>query len=81
MNEVMYEEIVEAQDPINGHSSVEEKAEITADQILDHLKNGMSRKQINEKYKFNSAEKKLIWNHPALKGVKKGTPIRFNFVG
>lgn len=49
-----------------------EKRKIVLRDILAMLKEGKSRKEINEYYELNPREaKEVLWNHPKLKGVKK----------
>lgn len=49
-----------------------EKRKIALKDILAMLKEGKSRKEINEYYELNPREaKEVLWSHPKLKGVKK----------
>lgn len=44
--------------------------QISISAILEDLKNGMSRKDINAKYAFNPLEEKAVWKHEKLKNKK-----------
>lgn len=49
-----------------------EKRKIALKDILAMLKEGKSRKEINEYYELNPREaKEVLWSNPKLKGVKK----------
>lgn len=48
-----------------------EKRKIVLQNILAMLKEGKSRKEINEYYELNPREAKTLWANPKLKGVKK----------
>lgn len=49
-----------------------EKRKIVLKDILAMLKEGKSRKEINEYYELNPREaKEVLWSNPKLKGVKK----------
>ena len=89
MNEVMYEAIeTEEFTNVNYEESPEVSGDVKSDtpkvisvnEIDDLIKSGKTRNEINELYQFNSKEKKLIWSHSKLKGLKKGQPIRFELV-
>lgn len=47
-----------------------EKKPINISEILECLKGGKTRKEINELYDLNPVEVKALWNHPKLKNKK-----------
>ena len=43
---------------------------VTLSSVLEDLKNGMSRKDINAKYELNPIDIKKLWSHEKLKNKK-----------
>ena len=50
------------------------KVQLTISMILQHLKDGMTRDQIGEKYGLNKAQVKILFRHPKLKFKKTILP-------
>lgn len=48
----------------------DQRIPITASQLLQDLKDGLTREAIGEKYGFNKAQVKRLFNNPALKNKK-----------
>lgn len=47
-----------------------EKRKIVIQDVLNMLKDGKSRKEINEYYQLNPREAKELWKHPSLMNKK-----------
>jgi hypothetical protein len=59
----------------------QEAITITVSGILEDLANGMTRKEIKEKYSLNGAQLKTIFSNPKLKGKKlKKAEVIINLV-
>lgn len=44
--------------------------QVSIKKILEQLKSGISKDEINKELELNPAEKKMLWLHPDLKGKK-----------
>jgi hypothetical protein len=54
--------------------------QITTSQILTDLQNGMTRKQIKEKYGLSLREQRVLFSHPKLKNKKTIKGLSFELV-
>lgn len=75
LTDVSYDESPEVSGNVKSNTPT-----ISVNEIADLIRSGKTRNEINEIYQFNFKEKKMVWSHPKLKGLKKGQPIRFELV-
>lgn len=63
-------ETVKAKKAEKVESAPKEKVQLTVSQILQDLKNGIGRKEIQKRYGLSLVDLKRLFSHPKLKGMK-----------